>query len=56
MMTNLLTFNHRVLYAHRSSHPELFCQKGVLNKNFAKFTGKYLYQSQKRSYDLNQYL
>ena len=28
----------------RSSHPELFCQKGVL-KNFGKFTGKHLCQS-----------
>ena len=28
----------------RSSHPEVFCQKGVL-KNFAKFTGKHLCQS-----------
>ena len=28
----------------RSSHPELFCEKGVL-KNFTKFTGKHLCQS-----------
>ena len=28
----------------RSSCPEVFCKKGVL-KNFAKFTGKYLFQS-----------
>ena len=28
----------------RSSHPELFCRKGVL-RNFAKFTGKHLCQS-----------
>ena len=28
----------------RSSHPELFCKKGVL-RNFAKFTGKHLCQS-----------
>ena len=28
----------------RSSHPEVFCKKGVL-RNFAKFTGKYLCQS-----------
>ena len=27
----------------RSSHPEVFCIKGVL-RNFAKFTGKHLYQ------------
>ena len=26
----------------RSSHPEVFCKKGVLG-NFAKFTGKHLY-------------
>ena len=29
---------------YRSSRPELFCKKGVL-KNFAKFTGKHLWQS-----------
>ena len=29
---------------NRSSRPKMFCKKGVL-KNFAKFTGKYLYQS-----------
>ena len=28
----------------RSSHPEMFCKKGVLN-NFSKFTGKHLCQS-----------
>ena len=28
----------------RSSHPEVFCKKGVL-RNFAKFTGKHLKQS-----------
>ena len=28
----------------RSSHPEVFCKKGVL-RNFAKFTEKHLYQS-----------
>ena len=28
----------------RSSRPEVFCKKGV-PKIFAKFTGKYLYQS-----------
>ena len=27
----------------RSSHPEVFCRKGVL-RNFAKFTGKHLCQ------------
>ena len=29
---------------YRSSHPEMFCKKGVLT-NFTKFTGKHLYQS-----------
>ena len=28
----------------RSSHPEVFCRRGVL-RNFAKFTGKHLSQS-----------
>ena len=28
----------------RSSRPEMFCKRGVL-RNFAKFTGKHLYQS-----------
>ena len=28
----------------RSSRPEVFCKKGVL-RNFAKLTGKHLYQS-----------
>ena len=28
----------------RSSRPEVFCRRGVL-RNFAKFTGKYLWQS-----------
>ena len=29
---------------HRSSRQEVSCEKGVL-RNFAKFTGKYLWQS-----------
>ena len=29
---------------HSRSHPEVFCEKGVL-RNFAKFTGKHLCQS-----------
>ena len=29
---------------HRSSHPEVFCKKGVL-RNFTKFTGKHPCQS-----------
>ena len=33
------------LYSYvRSSHPEVFCKEGV-HRNFAKFTGKHLYQS-----------
>ena len=28
----------------RSSHPKVFCKKDVI-RNFAKFTGKHLYQS-----------
>ena len=28
----------------KSSRPDVFCKKGVL-RNFAKFTGKHLYQS-----------
>ena len=32
------------LKGFRSSHPEVFCKKGVLS-NFAKFTGKHLCQS-----------
>ena len=33
-----------VVIKHRSSHPEVFCKKGVL-RNFAKFPGKHLPQS-----------
>ena len=29
---------------YRRSYPEVFCKKGVL-RNFAKFTGKHLWQS-----------
>ena len=32
------------LLAYRSSHPEVFCKKGIL-RNFAKFTGKNLSQT-----------
>ena len=38
----ITVFTHSQQY--RSSRPEVFCKKGVL-KNFAKFTGKHLYQS-----------
>ena len=34
----------RFLQQKRRSHQEVFCKNGVL-KNFAKFTGKHLYQS-----------
>ena len=40
---NLLCEEH-MLIIDRSSRPEVFCEKGVLI-NFAKFTGKQLYQS-----------
>ena len=34
----------RISFNCRSSCPEVFCRKGVL-RNFAKFTGKHLFQS-----------
>ena len=34
----------KLKFIHRSSRPEVFCEKGVL-RNFAKFTGKHLRQS-----------
>ena len=37
-------YSKRKLDYVRSSHPEVFCKKGVL-RNFAKFTGKHLCQS-----------
>ena len=36
--------SHLIIIQSRSSHPEVFCIKGVL-RNFAKFTGKHLCQS-----------
>ena len=41
----LIGYSRKILKTstHRSSHPEIFCKKGVL-KNFAKFTGKHLCQ------------
>ena len=36
-------YSHKISKV-RSSHPEVFCKKGVL-RNFAKFTGKHLCQS-----------
>ena len=35
----------RVRRKHRSSRPEVFCRK-VVPRNFAKFTGKHLCESQ----------
>ena len=40
-MTSILQIRIIIL---RSSHPEVFCKKGVL-RNFTKFTGKHLCQS-----------
>ena len=37
-------WSEKIAIGVRSRHPEVFCKKGVL-KNFAKFTGKYLFQS-----------
>ena len=37
-------YKDRSDYRYRSSRPEVFCRKGVL-RNFAKFTGKHLYQN-----------
>ena len=34
---------YRCLWINRSSCPKVFCKNGVL-RNFAKFTGKHLYQ------------
>ena len=36
--------HERVKSAFRSSHPEVFCKKGIL-RNFAKFIGKHQCQS-----------
>ena len=44
-LQNLIMLVCSVAYTkYRSSHPEVFCEKGVLI-NFAKFTGKHLCQS-----------
>ena len=39
-----LTFQKTLLATRRSSHPEVSHKKGVI-RNFAKFTGKHLWQS-----------
>ena len=46
MLTDLTSYDSIVTPCHyfRSSHPEVLRKKDVL-KNFAKFTGKHLYQS-----------
>ena len=41
-----LYFPKKWFFVSRSSHPEVFWEKGALN-DFAKFTGKHLCQSQK---------
>ena len=41
---SLCILHNRTIYLPRSSRPSVFCKKCVL-KNFAKFTGKHLYQS-----------
>ena len=40
----LLTISISYLMSHRSSRPEVLCEKGVL-ENFTKFAGKHLCQS-----------
>ena len=37
---------------YRSSHPEVFCKKGVL-RNFAKLTGEHLCQSPVQAWPAN---
>ena len=37
-------YKYFILKSHRSSHPEVLCEKGVL-ENFTNFTGKHLFQS-----------
>ena len=44
MKDHLVTASVYLGNVHRSSRPEVFCEKGVL-RNFAKFTGKHLCQS-----------
>ena len=41
---SILNTWHQIYPENQSSHPEVFCKKGVL-RNFAKFTGKHLCQS-----------
>ena len=37
-------YKYFILKSHRSSHPEVLCEKGV-PENFTNFTGKHLFQS-----------
>ena len=37
-------YKYFILNSHRSSHPEVLCEKGV-PENFTNFTGKHLFQS-----------
>ena len=39
----MIKISQRLTSVVRSSRPDVFCKKGVL-RNFAKFTGKHLYQ------------
>ena len=44
LVKSLINLYGTVNQKYRSSRPEVFCEKGVL-RNFAKFTGKHLWQS-----------
>ena len=39
----MIKISQRLTSVVRSSRPDVFCKKGIL-RNFAKFTGKHLYQ------------
>ena len=43
-LQRIIPTQRKVLVMNRSSRPDVFCKKGVL-RNFAKFTGKHLFQS-----------
>ena len=44
IIENFIFHIFAILILSKSSHPEVFCKRGVL-RNFAKFTGKHLCQS-----------
>ena len=44
LVKNLINLYGTVNQKYKSSRPEVVCEKGVF-RNFAKFTGKHLYQS-----------